>query len=210
MPRAIFFIKIAGRLMSIHLRLCFPLSLLLFPSVLAFASFYFHPVLPSVLAPASFYSHPVLLSILPLFPSVLAFASIYSCLWFSLSLPRFLLFPPLLPSIIAPSQICFSTPQIHQSPFFFPRLFPAATHPFRHETVYREQFSCHLAMFPAATHLFPHISLYREQSDMSSPDFQFAIQVFSTKRVCRRQKTHPLNQNATAAHENLLLRVCRG
>ena len=159
MPRAIFFIKIAGRLMSIHLRLCFPLSLLLFPSVLAFASFYFHPVLPSVLAPASFYSHPVLLSILPLFPSVLAFASIYSCLWFSLSLPlfpsvlafasiysclwfslslpRFLLFPPLLPSIIAPSQICFSTPQIHQSPFFFPRLFPAATHPFRHETVYR-------------------------------------------------------------------------
>ena len=186
MPRAIFFIKNSGRLMSIHLRLCFPLSLLLFPSVLAFASFYFHPVLPSVLAPASFYSHPVLLSILPLFPSVLAFASIYSCLWFSLSLPRFLLFPPLLPSIIAPSQICFSTPQIHQSPFLFPRL------------------------FPAATHLFPHKSLYREQSDMSSPDFQLAIQFFSTKRVCRRQNTYTLNPNATAAHENLLLRVCRG
>ena len=39
----------------------------------------------------------------------------------------------------------------------------AATHPFRHETVYREQFSCHLAVFRAATHLFPHKSLYREQ-----------------------------------------------
>ena len=77
--------------------------------------------------------------------------------------PRFLLFPPLLPSILVPSQICFSTSQIHQSPFFFPRLFPAATHRFRHETVYRGQFSCHLSMFRAATHLFPHKSLYREQ-----------------------------------------------
>ena len=62
----------------------------------------------------------------------------------------------------------------------------------------------------AATHLLPHKSLCREQSDMSSPDFQLAIQVFSIKRVCRRKKTHTLNPNATAAHENLLLRVCRG
>ena len=51
---------------------------------------------------------------------------------FSLSCPCFSLFPPLLPSVLAPNQICFSTPQIHQSPFFFPRLFPAVTHPFRH------------------------------------------------------------------------------
>ena len=43
----------------------------------------------------------------------------------------------------------------------FPRLFPAATHPFRHETVYRVQFSCHLSMFRAATHIFPLNSLYR-------------------------------------------------
>ena len=132
--------------------------------------------------------------------------------------PRFLLFPPLLPSILVPSQICFSTPQIYQSQFFshdfslprhtlfamkpciassIPVIWPcfvqrhtfsltkvciasrfgtvcsiveacrrlphAATHPFRHETVYRGQFSCHLSMFRAATHLFPHKSLYREQ-----------------------------------------------
>ena len=104
---------------------------------------------------------PLFLSLLP---SIFAFASFYSCLCFLLSsllLPS--LFLSLLQSILAPSQICFSTPQIYQSPFFFPRLFPAATHPFRHETVYREQLSCHLAVFRAATHLFPLKSLYREQ-----------------------------------------------
>ena len=49
MPRAMFFIKNSGRLMSIHLL----------------------PLLPSVLAPDYFYSHPVLLSILPLLFSIL-------------------------------------------------------------------------------------------------------------------------------------------
>ena len=41
------------------------------------------------------------------------------------------------------------------------RLPHAATNPFRHETVYRGQFSCHLAVFRAATHIFPLNSLYR-------------------------------------------------
>ena len=72
MPRAMFFIKNSGQLMSIHL-----LPLLL--SILAFASFYFHSVLPSILAPDSFYSHPVLLSILPLLLSIPTSASICPC-----------------------------------------------------------------------------------------------------------------------------------
>ena len=46
-----------------------------------------------------------------LLPSIPVSASIY--LRFCI-----LLFLSLLPSILAPSQICFSTPQIYQSPFF--------------------------------------------------------------------------------------------
>ena len=48
--------------------------------------------------------------------------------------------------------------------------------------------------------------VYREQNDMSSTDFQFAIQVFSAKRVCRRQYTHTLNQKTTTIHEKLAIK----
>ena len=219
-----FFIKIAGWLMSIHLR---PLL----PSILAFASIYFHPVLPSILAPDSFYSHLCFNLSSPRARSAsqhprFRFTSRRS---FShdFSLPRHTLFgnklciansfPVIWPCFVSRhtfflTKVCIASRvgAVCRIVEACRRVPHAATHPFRHETVYREQFSCHLSMFRAATHLLPHKSLYREQSDMSSPDFQLAIQVFSIKRVCRRQKTHTLNQNATAAHENLLLRVCRG
>ena len=63
MPRAIFFIKNSGRLMSIHLRLCFLLSSLLLPSTFTPCFPLSLPQLPSIPTSASLY--PASASICP-------------------------------------------------------------------------------------------------------------------------------------------------
>ena len=227
MPRAMFFIKIARSYLFTS-ALCFPLSSLLLPSTFTPCFPLSLPQLPSVLAPASFYSHLCFHLSSPRARSASRHPRFISRRSFShdFSLPRHTLFgikpciassfPVIWPCFVprhtfsrAKACIASRVGAVCSIVEACRRVPHAATHPFRHETMYREQFSCHLAMFRAATHTFPHKSLYREQSDVSSPDFQLAIQVFSIKRVCRRQKTHTLNQNATAAHENWPLRVCR-
>ena len=63
--------------------------------------------------------------------------------------------------------------------------------------MYREQFSCHLAMFRAATHLFPHKSLYREQG-WGGLSYRWGVQAcsscrdtpFTTQKSVSRTKWH--------------------
>ena len=209
--------------------LCFSLFLSLLPSIFAFASIYFHPVLPSILAPDFFYSHLCFHLSSPRARSASQHPRFTSRRSFShdFSLPRHTLFgiklciansfPVIWPYFVLRhtfflTKVCIAS-RVGQ---FVVSLRRAGVFLMPRHTLFGMKL-CIANSFPVIWPCFvPRHTFYRTKVCIASkvtclpPDFQLAIQVFSIKRVCRRQKTHTLNQNATAAHENLLLRVCRG
>ena len=181
MPRAMFFIKIARSYLftsasaSFCPRFCFLLlslraSLYSCPRFLLFpprASLYshlcFHLSLPRTRSASRHprftsrrsFSHDFSLPRHTLFDIKPCIANSFSVIWlFCVQRHTFFLTKVCIASRVG--AVCSIVEACRRVPH-------AATHPFRHETMYREQFSCHLAMFHAATHLFPHKSLYREQ-----------------------------------------------